>query len=79
MPNIIGTGDEHKPSDYYTSSEQTTLLDLVKCVGFIVLIFTPGILAEYLYPNTWISVLAPMIPIVIFAFIILWIMGVLRR
>ncbi|MCK4526030.1 hypothetical protein KAW18_01560 [candidate division WOR-3 bacterium] len=64
---------------YEPSDEPATLLDLVKGVGFVILIFMPGILGVYFYPNTWISILGTMITLVFFMLIILWIIGGVKR
>ena len=57
---------------YESSNEKSTLLDIVKGVSFIVLIFTPGFFASYFCPNTWISAFATLIPLVFIAVIVLW-------
>lgn len=64
---------------YEPSDEPATLLDLVKGVGFVFLMFSPWILGNYFYPNTWISVLGTMITLVFFMLIILWIIGGIKR
>ena len=56
-----------------------TLLDITKGIGFVVLIFMPGILGAYFYPNTWISALSQMFPLLVFMSIILWIMGGVKK
>lgn len=64
---------------YEPSDEPATLLDLVKGVCFVILIFSPGILGGYFYPNTWISAISPMITVVFFMFIVFWSIGGVRR
>ena len=77
MQSVIGIGDEHESCDYVLS-KKTSLLDLIKGAGFVILLFVPGILCEYFYPNIWVSVLPQMIPIVFFVFVFLWIIGDMR-
>lgn len=64
---------------YEPSDEKTTLLDLVKGVGFVFLLFSPMILSEYFYRNTWVSVLGTMVTLVFFMLIILWTIGGIKR
>ena len=64
---------------YEPSDEKSTLLDFVKFVGFVFLLFSPMILAGYFYPNSWISVLGTMITLAFFMLIILWMIGGIKR
>ena len=64
---------------YEPSDEPGTLLDLVKGVGLVILIFMPGILGVYFYPNIWISGLSQLFPLLVFALIVLWSIGGMRK
>ena len=64
---------------YEPSDEKSTLLDLVKGVGFVFLLFSPMVLSEYFYPNAWISVLGTMVTLAFFMLIILWTIGGMKR
>lgn len=64
---------------YELSNEKSTLLDLVKGVGFVFVLFSPMVLAGYFCPNGWIPVLGLVITLAFFMLIILWMIGGIKR